>query len=94
MLPLVTFIIEKQVNVLELALCTALMFQIHFLTSLFVVMAYLPAFIYAFVKTPERIKMLQHMALAVGLFFLLTANIWAGLVEVYFGNTVLQTIYQ
>lgn len=90
LLPLVTFIVEKRVNVLELALCTALMFQTHFLTSLFVVMAYLPAFIYSFVKTPERIKMLQHMALAVGLFFLLTANIWAGLVEVYFGNTVLQ----
>ncbi len=90
LLPLVTFIVEKRVNVLELALCTALMFQIHFLTSLFVVMAYLPAFIYAFIKTPERIKLLQHMALAIGLFFLLTTNIWAGLVEVYFGNTVLQ----
>lgn len=87
--PIVTFVRKKEVNILELAICTALMIQTHFLTSLFVIMIYVPCFGYAFFKTDKRGKLLGKLCLAIGLFLLLTANIWAGLLEVNLSNKIL-----
>lgn len=88
--PIVTVIQQKKINFFELAVCTALMFQVHFLTSLFVVMIYIPIFLYAFLKNEDKLDFIKRLALAICLYFLLTANVWAGLVEIYGNNNVLQ----
>lgn len=90
LVPVVTFVTKKEVNVLELACCTALITQTHFLTSLFVIMAYIPAFLYAFWQSKTRGRLLKRLFQAIGLFLLLTANIWGSMLEIYQGDHLLR----
>lgn len=89
LVPVVTFVTTKKINVLELACCTALITQTHFLTSLFVIMAYIPAFLYAFWQSKTRGHLLKQLFQAIGIFLLLTANIWGSMLEIYQGDRLL-----
>lgn len=89
LVPVVTFVSTKKINVLELACCTAVIVQTHFLTSLFVIMAYIPAFLYAFWQSEKRGRLLKQLFQAIGLFLLLTANIWGSILELYRSDQLL-----
>lgn len=80
---------QGEVKALQLGFFTALMFQIHFLSSLFLIMIYVPYFIRAFIKTQQRLRLLLKSLLAVIFFALLTMNIWVSMLSIYSGNEIL-----
>ncbi|MDR0921052.1 MAG: hypothetical protein LBM95_01540 [Lactobacillales bacterium] len=89
LLPVNDMIQRKEVRSLPLGILTALMVQTHMLSSLFLVAIYVPCFLYAFFKSEEKGLLLRNLALAIGIFLLLTMNLWVGMFELYKGNTIL-----
>ncbi|MBO1304624.1 hypothetical protein JZO70_00505 [Enterococcus sp. 669A] len=80
---------EKNDVKLDLGFYTALMFQTHFLSALFLVMIYLPFYLRAFVRSAQKVQFVLKTGLAIGCFALLTLNIWHALFQVYSGNEIL-----
>ncbi|GCF94969.1 hypothetical protein NRIC_28600 [Enterococcus florum] len=89
LIPVIDMVEKKQIPILKLALSMALMAQIHLFTSLLLAVIYAGYFVYSFVKCHEKGRMLKHLFAAIGLFILLTANLWTALFYLYRGNTIL-----
>ncbi|OQO71242.1 hypothetical protein BH747_03960 [Enterococcus villorum] len=60
----------------KVGIYTALMFQIHILSSLILVMTYIPIFMYSFLKNNKKLPFVFNLLKEILLFFILTANIW------------------
>ncbi|MGM0125116.1 hypothetical protein IGI37_002513 [Enterococcus sp. AZ194] len=88
LLPIIDFYEKKEIYPLKLGLFVALMFQTHILSSAFLVIIYLPFFVYAFIKTEQKKELLYKLLLSIGLFFLLTLNVSYAFIQVY-GKNVL-----
>lgn len=80
---------DKNEVKLSLGFYTALMMQTHLLTTLFLVMIYLPFYLRAFVKSSLKIRFIAKTLLSIGFFFLLTLNLWISMFQVYSGNEIL-----
>lgn len=89
LIPIIKMVNDYDINVLELGFFTALMFQVHFLSTLFLMMIYVPFFIYAFVRTREKFKMVGKTIVSIIIFFLLTLNLWGNLWQLYSNNQIL-----
>lgn len=87
--PTVDWVNKKEFRPLQLGVLTALMIQTHMLSSFILVIIYIPYFLFALFKTPNRLKLLRGFSLSIGLFILLTLNVWGGFFEVYHNNTIL-----
>lgn len=82
LVPLIQMIEQKKIAPIRLAIAMALIVQVHFFTSLLVVMIYFLAFCYLLTqKLPKQffIQLIQSVAL----FLCLTANIWVVFLSVY-----------
>ncbi|MGM0216889.1 hypothetical protein [Enterococcus sp. AZ109] len=80
---------EKHDVKLDLGFYTALMFQTHFLSTLFLVMSYLPFYLRAFVQSTKKGQFMLKTGLAIGCFFLLTLNLWHSLFQIYSSDKIL-----
>lgn len=60
----------------KLGIYTALMFQVHILSSLILVMIFTPIFMYSFLKDNKKRRFIFSLLKEILLFFVLTANIW------------------
>lgn len=60
----------------KLGIYTALMFQVHILSSLILVITYTPIFLYSFLKDNKKYQFILSLLKEIFLFFILTANIW------------------
>lgn len=87
LLPLKDFIEKKEVHPVQLAVVLALMVQTHLFSSLLVIVIYFIAFCFV-VTTGVTRTFFAQLTKAVGLFVLLTANIWSSFLSVYLGNTL------
>ncbi len=87
LLPLKDFIEKKEVHPVQLAVVIALMVQTHLFSSLLVIVIYFLAFCFV-VTTGVTRTFFAQLTKAVGLFVLLTANIWGSFLSVYLGNTL------
>jgi len=87
LLPLKDFIEKKEVHPVQLAVVLALMVQTHLFSSLLVIVIYFIAFCFV-VTTGVTRTFFAQLTKAVGLFVLLTANIWGSFLSVYLGNTL------
>ncbi len=87
LLPLKDFIEKKEVHPVQLAVVLALMVQTHLFSSLLVIVIYFLAFCFV-VTTGVTRTFFAQLTKAVGLFVLLTANIWGSFLSVYLGNTL------
>lgn len=90
LIPALDMIQKKQINVLRLAVSVAVMVQIHMLSAFFLILMYLPFYIYGFVKSKEKWFILKKGLFAVFLSLLLTANIWIALLDVGLNNNLVQ----
>jgi len=87
LLPLKDFIEKKEVHPVQLAVVLALMVQTHLFSSLLVIVIYFIAFCFV-VTTGVTRTFFAQLTKAVGLFVLLTANIWGSFLSVYLANTL------
>lgn len=89
MIPIADFVLHKKFPVIKVAVAVGLMTQIHLLSSIMLALMYIPFYLYYFFNQTEKGKALLQLIKSVLLYFVLTANIWAGLAIVYSGNKIL-----
>ncbi|ROX36374.1 hypothetical protein EGY01_02625 [Enterococcus faecium] len=89
MIPIADFVLHKKFPVIKVAVSVGLMTQIHLLSSIMLALMYIPFYLYYFFNQTEKGKALFQLIKSVLLYFVLTANIWAGLAIVYSGNKIL-----
>ncbi|EOG11254.1 hypothetical protein SKY_00417 [Enterococcus faecium EnGen0175] len=89
MIPIAEFVLHKKFPVIKVAVSVGLMTQIHLLSSIMLALMYIPFYLYYFFNQTEKGKALLQLIKSVLLYFVLTANIWAGLAIVYSGNKIL-----
>lgn len=90
LIPAVDFVRTKRVGVLRLAVSVAVMMQVHMLSCFLLIVAYLPFYLYGFFKSAEKKEVFIKGAQAVLLSLLLTANVWAALVDVGRSNNLVE----
>lgn len=66
----------KEVPEYKLGFFTALLFQIHLLSTFVLILIYTPLFFYAFIKSNDKLFFLWSMLKEISLFVFLTLNIW------------------
>ncbi|EGP5204244.1 hypothetical protein [Enterococcus faecium] len=89
MIPIADFVLHKKFPVIKVAVSVGLMTQIHLLSSIMLALMYIPFYLYYFFNQTEKGKALLQLIKSVLLYFVLTANIWAGLAIVYSRNKIL-----
>ncbi|KAF1306013.1 hypothetical protein [Candidatus Enterococcus willemsii] len=88
LLPIIDMATKKDFNWLQLSILTSLMFQTHVFSSLILILIYIPFFLYAWLYSDRKSKLVLQLAQAIGLFLLLTLAIWISFYFVYSGNTI------
>lgn len=90
LLPAITAAQTKATKPLPLALAVALMLQVHTLSTLLLVLAYIPFFTYALFTTKEKWALIRQVALAVAISLTLTANVWLPLISLGQANQLIE----
>ena len=90
LIPAVDFVRTKRVGVLRLAVSVAVMMQVHMLSCFLLILAYLPFYLYGFFKSTEKKEVFVKGVQAVLLSLLLTANVWAALIDVGRSNNLVE----
>ena len=80
---------ERKVPKFKLALSVAVLFQTHMLSSVMLVMIFIPIFIFGFYKSENKLKFVKEVLLEMVLFIFLTLNIWAVYVEIMSNNNLI-----
>lgn len=78
----------RKFSAVKLALVVALVIQVHVLSALFTVVAFLIFFVIGLVKAKERIKLFWKTAEAGILCLVLTFNVWGAMLEVFSTNSI------
>lgn len=78
----------RKFSAVKLALVVALVIQVHVLSALFTVVAFLIFFVIGIVKTKERIKLFWKTVEAGILCLVLTFNVWGAMLEVFSTNNI------
>ncbi|CAO1610385.1 hypothetical protein [Brochothrix thermosphacta] len=89
LIPLRDMITKQRIHPIQLAVFMALMFQTHVFTSLILGLIYLPFVISGWLASKEKSLMVKQLAMAIGLFFILTCNIWVSYLNLYKENNIL-----
>ncbi|UVF03428.1 hypothetical protein [Streptococcus equinus] len=90
LIPAVDFVRTKRVGVLRLAVAVAVMMQVHMLSCFLLILAYLPFYLYGFFKSDKKKEAFFKGVQAVLLSLLLTANVWAALIDVGRSNNLVE----
>lgn len=90
LIPAIRVVETKTIKPINLALAVAIMLQVHSLSTLFLVLSYLPFFLYALIKTAKPWTFIGQGLTAVGLSLLLTANVWFPLLSLGQANDLIQ----
>lgn len=90
LIPAVDFVRTKRVGVLRLAVSVAVMMQVHMLSCFLLIVAYLPFYLYGFFKSDKKKEVFFKGVQAVLLSLLLTANVWAALIDVGRSNNLVE----
>lgn len=87
-IPAVKVLQTGKIDKIYLGGSVALMAQVHVLSTFFLVISYLPCFLYVWWKSKEKWHFISDGLIAVGIYFLLTPNIILPLVELYATNSL------
>ncbi|WP_430609532.1 hypothetical protein [Enterococcus sp. DIV0876] len=83
LIPLVNLVEKKQLSSLGTAISISVMFQIHVLSALFLVLIYFCFFVYMFIQSKNKKSLIKKLFVAIGLFLLLTMNVWVNMLDIY-----------
>lgn len=87
-IPAVKVLQTGKINKFYLGGAVALMAQVHVLSTFFLVLSYLPCFVYAWWKSQKKWKFIGDGVLAVVIYFLLTPNVLLPLADLYANNNL------
>ena len=90
LIPAIDFIQTKKIAPVRLAVAVSVMVQIHMLSAFLLILAYLPFYLYGFVKSTDKKNILWNGIKAVALALVLTANVWVVLVNVGRANNLVE----
>ncbi|HEM6310078.1 TPA: hypothetical protein U2C79_001685 [Streptococcus suis] len=88
LIPAVRFLQTNKVPIFLMAGAVGIMLQVHMLSTLFLVIAYGILFLIGWWKSEQKMKIIGQVALSVGIFLLLTINIWLPLIYINATNTL------
>lgn len=83
---------KKRFSWISLGVVMAIVAQIHLLSTFFAILALIPFFIYGLVLTENKRQMWFDVFKAVGLFVVLTANVWGAFLLLYPTNQMASPI--
>ncbi|MGV0057577.1 cell division protein [Lactobacillus gasseri] len=83
---------RKRFSWISLGIVMAIVAQVHLLSTFFSILALVPFFIYGFVLSENRRQMWLDVFKAVGLFVVLTANVWGAFLLLYPTNQMASPI--
>lgn len=90
LLPMIDLFENRRFNSVQVGFFMAFIFQIHLFSAVLLAIIYVICYCSVFiVAKEERKKMVVQGLLAILLFFLLTTNVWYGLLTLYQGNEIL-----
>ncbi|MBO1308086.1 hypothetical protein JZO70_18060 [Enterococcus sp. 669A] len=89
LLPILDMVEKGKIPIVKLAFAMALMTQIHLFSSLLLALIYGFYFVYSFIKSSHKTKLIKDVSLAVLLFLGLTANLWGSMFYLYTNNEIL-----
>jgi hypothetical protein len=89
LIPLIDMMRFHRIRPFAVGVSVAALFQIHVFSSVLLVLIYIPFFLSTFLKSQEKKQLLLHLAAAIGIFLLLTANIWLAMLDLYRSNQLL-----
>lgn len=92
LIPLIALGEHKRLRPFAVGVSVAVLFQIHVFSSILLVLLYVPFFLRAFfvgTSGEEKRQLVLRLAGAIGIFLLLTANIWLGMLDLYTSNTLI-----
>lgn len=89
LLPIVDFVVNKRFPLKKVAVSIAIMTQIHLLSTIMLILMYVPFYITFFFSQTDRGSQLLQLGKSILLYLCLTANVWASLLIVYTGNEIL-----
>lgn len=90
LLPAIITAQSKEVKWFPLGLTVALMLQVHTLSTLFLLISYLPFFTYAFLASKEKWRFLRQVGTSVIFCLILTANVWLPLLSLSQANELIK----
>lgn len=90
LIPAIDFIQTKKIAPVRLAVAVSVMVQIHMLSAFLLILAYLPFYLYGFVKSTDKKNILWNGIKAVTLALVLTANVWVVLANVGRANNLVE----
>lgn len=90
LIPAIDFIQTKKIAPVRLAVAVSIMVQIHMLSAFLLILAYLPFYLYGFVKSTDKKNILWNGIKAVALALVLTANVWVVLANVGRANNLVE----
>ncbi|KRN29835.1 hypothetical protein [Liquorilactobacillus mali] len=88
LIPAFKYITDHKINSIQLALCVSLLLQIHVLSTILLVITYIPFFTYGLLKSSTPKKDIFKICIAIFIFLLLTMNIWTVLLAVSHSNNL------
>ena len=89
LIPAVRFLQTKKVPIFLMAGAVGLMLQVHMLSTLFLVIAYGIIFLFGWLKSEQKFKIVGEVAKSILVFLLLTMNIWLPLINIDVTNTLI-----
>lgn len=89
LIPAFKYAETHELNAIKLACCVSLLLQVHVLSTVFLVLTYLPFFGYGLITSPTRKKDILKLVIAISLFLILTLNVWTVLLAVTSSNNLI-----
>ncbi|WP_281165448.1 hypothetical protein [Liquorilactobacillus sicerae] len=89
LIPAFRYAANHELSVIKLAISVAILLQVHVLSAVILVIAYLPFFTYGLLTSTTLKKDLIKVAAAIFLFFLLTLNVWTALLAIFHSNNLI-----
>ena len=86
----IDFLKTGRVKIIRLAVAVAIMTQVHMLSTLMLVLMYIPFYLYGFIKSQHKLEVFLKGTAAALLCLLLTANVWLAILQVGSGNELVQ----
>lgn len=88
LIPLREMFEEHRLPFIQMGVVMALLLQVHVLSTLMLALIYLISFGYCWFQSKQKKELLLQAFAAAGIFFLLTANIWASYLHLYSSNHI------
>ncbi len=89
LIPAVDYVQDHKISVSRLALSVAIMTQVHLLSTVFLVLSYLPFYAYGFWTDRQKGQTIKYLLTSVAIFSLLSLNVFLPLIQVNAKNTLL-----